>query len=162
MNECMLVAGYSLALMVIAGVCLAEDVVMWDFESEEVIWRPRADTISISRVEGAGATGDSKASLWIRGTIEIGWNYAISDTHPLAAGQLYRLSAWLHVNKTGPTTPMPYLKCEFLAAEPGSSLGRANTESYDSSKTGEWQLLVGEFRAPEGTEKDSALHVMLR
>ncbi len=155
MSKWNLVIGYMLALtlMVIGGVCLAEDLVMWDFESGEVTWRPRADTISVARIDGVGAAEDSKASLWIRGTIGIGWNYAISDTHPMAAGQLYRLSAWLRVNKIGTTTPMPYLKCEFLSEEPGSSFGRADTERYDSSKMGEWQHLVGEFRAPEGTEQ---------
>ncbi|MFC1712378.1 DUF4962 domain-containing protein [Candidatus Poribacteria bacterium] len=148
-----LVIGCLLSLIVIVSICPAEELSMWDFESEEVTWRPRADEISVSRVEGVGATEDSKASLWVRGTIEVGWNYVISDTRPMKAEQLYRLSAWLRVNKIGPTTPMPYLKCEFLAAEPGRSPGRINTGSYDSSKMGEWQHLVGEFRAPEGTEQ---------
>jgi len=153
MNKWNLAIGYALASMIVTGVCLAEDVVMWDFESEEIGWRPRADTISVSLIEGVGATEDSKASLWIRGTIDVGWNYVTSETHPMTADQLYRVSAWLRVNKIGATTPMPYLKCEFLTAEPGSSLGRADTLSYDESKMGEWQHLVGEFRAPEGTEK---------
>ena len=142
-----------LTLIVIGDICLAEELVMWSFESEEITWRPRTEAIFVSRIEGVGATEDSKASLWIRGTIEVGWNYAVSDTHPLVAGQLYRLSAWLRVNEIGPTTPMPYLKCEFVSADPGRAPGRANTEGYDGSKMGEWQHLVGEFRAPEGTER---------
>jgi len=34
----------------------------------------------------------------------------------MAGGQLYRLSAWFRVDKVGTGTPMPYLKCEFVAA----------------------------------------------
>ena len=76
---------------------------------------------------------------------------AMSGQHPVIAGQLYCLSAWVRVNKIGQTTPMPFLKCEFMAKD--SALGRANTGRYDIAGMGKWQRLVGEFRAPEGTEQ---------
>jgi len=138
----------------IAGfVSSAAEPVAWDFESEDIQWQPRAETITVSRAEGVGATEGSKASLRVLGYIEVGWNYAISNRQPMMVGQLYRLSAWVRVDKVGPTTPMPYLKCEFVAADPGHALGRASTERYDSARMGKWQRLVGEFRAPEGTEQ---------
>ncbi len=129
----------------------AADPIIWDFEGEEMTWRPRADTIRSSRAQEAGATEGSKASLRIEGQIDVGWNYVISDTHPMTAGQLYRLSAWVRVDRLGQTTPMPFLKCEFVGEQGSGELGRVNTEAYDRGRMGAWQQLVGEFRAPEGT-----------
>ena len=74
-----------------------------------------------------------------------------ADARPLQAGRLYRLSAWVRVDHTGPTTPMPFLKCEFVGADPKADLGRANTEACDAAKAGRWQHLAGEFRTPDGT-----------
>ena len=45
------------------------------------------------------------------------WNYAVSDSVPMQAGRLYRLSAWVKVTSAGSGTPMPFLKCEFVAAD---------------------------------------------
>jgi len=65
---------------------------------------------------------------------------------------LYRLSAWVRVVRVGKATPMPYLKCEFVAADTSLDLGHATTERYDGARTGTWQELVCEFRAPKETE----------
>ncbi|MFQ6132384.1 MAG: DUF4962 domain-containing protein [Armatimonadota bacterium] len=138
-------------LLMAASPGLAADPIVWDFEGEEIAWRPRAETISVSRVAGVGATEESKACLRVKGQIDVGWNYAISDSRPMQAGQLYRLSARVRVDQVGETTPMPYLKCEFVGADPNRALGRADTERYDGARMGKWQRLAGEFRAPEGT-----------
>jgi len=131
---------------------MAAEPIFWDFEGD-MVWQPRAETVEVSHLEGVGATETSKSCLWVRGPIEVGWNYVSSDRHPMKAGQLYRLSAWVRVNRLGPGTPSPFLKCEFVAADSGINLGRASTESYDTAKMGEWQHLIGEFRAPNGTER---------
>jgi hypothetical protein len=47
---------------------------------------------------------------------------------------------------------MPNLKCEFQSADRRRSLGQAHTESFDPAKPDRWQLLCGEFRAPEAAE----------
>ena len=124
---------------------------VWDFEAEDTHWQPRAETIAVTRVEGLGATEGSKACLRIRGRIEGGYNYALSDQHPMEAGKLYRLSAWLRVDSLGETTPMPYLKCEFVPADPKRDGGRVNTSAYDAGRMAQWQQLVAEFQAPDGT-----------
>ena len=125
--------------------------IVWDFESAKLTWRPREDTIALTRTEGVGATEQSKACLRVQGKIAGGWNYAISDTHPLAAEQLYRLSAWVRIDKLGETSAMPFLKCEFVPADGKGELGRVSTETYDGSRLGQWQLLAAEFKAPAGT-----------
>jgi hypothetical protein len=55
------------------------------------------------------------------------WNYALSETVPLQAGRLCRLSAWVKVTSAGSKTPMPFLKCEFVAADRNREIGRAAT-----------------------------------
>ena len=57
-------------------------------------------------------------------------------------GTLYRLSAWVRVDRLGPGTPMPYLKCEFQSADRNRDLGQANTDTYDAAPLGKWQRLV--------------------
>jgi len=121
---------------------------VWDFEAGPLGWKPRMKSIQVNRAIGLGATQGSRACLHIRGRIEGGWNYAISDHRPLQGGAFYRLSAWVRVTRLGPRTEPPFLKCEFLDANK-RSLGRANTERYDPKKLGQWQRLVGEFRAPK-------------
>ncbi len=141
----------AIALLLATCSSLAAQPIVWDFESEDIHWRPRADTIAVSRAAGLGATQESHASLRIRGSIETDWNYALSDPHPMTPGQLYQLSAWIRVDSLGETTPMPYLKCEFVPGEPGRDGGRVSTSSYDATRMGQWQQLIAEFRAPEGT-----------
>jgi len=87
----------------------------------------------------------------IRGRIAGGWNYAVTGHVPIQAGKLYRLSARVRVDRLGPGTPTPYLKCEFVAAEPRKALGQVHTESYEAP-LGKWQLLAGEFSVPEGAK----------
>lgn len=123
----------------------------WDFENGPVKWKPRAQTITVTRVEGVGAA-QSKASLRVQGKMEGGWNYAMSEQLPLKAGGLYRLSAWVRVDKIGATTPMPFLKCEFISSDPKFGGGRASTDACDRAKMGQWQQLTSEFKAPAGAE----------
>ena len=138
-------------LFLLAGTCAAEPVT-WDFEKEPVAWQPRAKTVTVARVTGAGASGESKASLRVHGRVDGVWNYVVSDHRPMQAGQLYRLAAWVRVDRVGAGTPLPFLKCEFVgAATP--SLGRVATSSYDGAKMGQWQRLEAEFKAPAGTER---------
>ena len=139
-------------MLPVLGCCLllaaAEPVAVWDFEAPTIDWRPRADSITVERVAAQGHTG---AGLHIAGTIEVGWNYAISGNRPLEAGHLYRLTAWLKVDQLGDGSPAPFLKCEFVPAEQGQELGRVSTSTYDRTKLGTWQELTVSFAAPAGT-----------
>jgi hypothetical protein len=121
---------------------------VWDFESDGGHWKPRAATVTVERIAGAGATADSRACLHVRGAMPENWNYAQSETVPLQAGRLYRLSAWVKVASAGSRTPMPFLKCEFVAADRRREMGRAATDAFDGAHLGQWQRLTGEFRAP--------------
>ena len=105
----------------------------------------------VERVADLGATVDSRACLHVRGNMPENWNYALSETVPLQAGRLYRLSAWVKVTSAGSKTPMPFLKCEYMAADRNREMGRAVTDAYDAARLGQWQHLTGEFRAPAGT-----------
>jgi hypothetical protein len=105
----------------------------------------------VERVTGPGATENSKACLHIHGSMQDNWNYASSDSVPMPAGQLYRLSAWVRVTSAGSRTPMPFLKCEFVAADRNREMGRASTDAFDAVRLGQWQHLTAEFRAPPGT-----------
>ncbi len=125
----------------------------WDFENEPLTWQPRAKTITLERAAGVGATPKSKASLRVRGRAEGVWNYAASNQVPLPGGKMYRLSAWLRVDKLAPGTPPPFLKCEFVGGPDKPSLGRIATDSYDATRLGQWQQVRGEFKAPDDTQK---------
>jgi hypothetical protein len=88
-------------------------------------WHPRADSITIERAGDAPGTPGSGAVLRVHGRIESGWNYIALDRHPVTPGGFYRLSAWLRVDRRGSGTPMPFLKCEFVAeGTRGSSASR--------------------------------------
>lgn len=127
----------------------AEPVATWDFEAAQTDWRPRAQTITVERLPAGGRNGG--AGLRVAGTIEPGWNYAMSGNQPLQAGANYQLSAWLKVDQLGDQSPAPFLKCEFMAAEQGRELGRASTSTYDRQQLGTWQELTVSFVAPAGT-----------
>lgn len=110
------------------------------FERDLETWKPRAGSIRVARDETGGATPESEACLHVRGRIEGGWNYAISGSRPIEPGGLYRLSAWVKVNRIENRTPAPCLKCEFVGAVnptdkgQGKSLGQVHTEHYDTSR----------------------------
>ncbi len=120
---------------------------VWQFESNVDTWKPRAGTIAVSHEQPGAA--DSAGCLRVRGRIEGGWNYAIADPQSIQPGQLYRLSAQVRVDKLGPETPPPYLKCEFVGATRGSSLSQVHTSHYDTSRLGKWQELQVEFQSPD-------------
>lgn len=127
----------------------------WDFESDDSGWRHRAEGITLSGGDPAPEAAGSRRGLRIRGAIGTGWNYAVSGERPLEEMRLYRLSAWVRVDRLGEKTPLPYLKCEFLPESGRGTLGRASTERYrgtdaEGSRMGRWQHLVGEFEAPAG------------
>ncbi len=124
---------------------------VWDFENDGGNWKARAATMTVERVTEPGATADSRACLHIRGSMPENWNYVLSETVPLQAGRFYRLSAWVKVISAGSRTPMPLLKCEFVAADRSREMGRADTDAFDAAHLGQWQHLTGEFRAPAGT-----------
>ena len=124
--------------------------VVWDFEKDLSGWWPRSATVELTRSDTVGAAESSRASLRVRGYIEGGWNYTLSDRAPMREGQRYRLSAWVRVDSAGARTPMPYLKCEFVAQRDGGTLGRATTDRYNNTRMGRWQRLSCEFDAPAG------------
>ena len=125
-----------------ASILMAEDSrLTFDFERDVESWRPRAESIQVSH-EKPGAA-DSAGCLRVQGRIEEGWNYAASDPQPILPGRLYRLTAQVRVDKLGPETPPPYLKCEFVGSARRSSLGQVHTTPYDASRWGDWQQLFG-------------------
>jgi len=134
------------------GTALAAEPAVDDLSLGVEAWQPRAKSVAVEPTTTIGPNGQNLASLRIHGRMEKGWNYAASKPVPMTAGKLYRLSAWVRVDRLGPGTPMPYLKCEFQPADRRRDLGRANTNPYDASPLGRWQRLCGEFRAPEGTQ----------
>ena len=127
----------------------AETTPLHSFETDTDNWQPRAESIELTHVAGQGATPESHGSLRIRGPIETGWNYACSNHHPLEPGKLYRMSAWLRVDRLGPTTPPPFFKCEFTASDSRTMAGQVHTDRYDRSPLGTWQKLTVEFQAPD-------------
>ena len=137
-------------LAMTAGGAETEPVV-WNFDSGETGWRPRAGTITIERDASDQAVIEGHASLRVRGRIDVGYNYANSDRRPMLAGRLYRLSARVRVESLGAGTPPPFLKCEFVAADPRKNLNHVVTSAYDLQQPGTWQPLSCEFAAPEGT-----------
>jgi hypothetical protein len=143
---------YAVVLVVFAPLSPAhgaDSAEVFRFEAGDEGWKPRAESIAVSLEEGVGAAADGRACLRVRGRIELGWNYAASAHRPMPPGRLYRLTAWVRVDKLGPTTPAPYLKCEFVGASPRSSLGQAHTDRYDKARLGQWQELKAEFKAPD-------------
>lgn len=138
-------------LMLSFGVEAAGQSATWDFESDSGNWRPRAATVKVERITEVGATENSHACLHIHGSMQENWNYALSDSVSMQAGGLYRLSGWAKVVSAGSKTPMPFLKCEFVASDRRKEMGRAATTQYDATRLGQWQHLTGEFQAPDGT-----------
>ena len=112
-------------------------------------WQPRAESITIERVENENPRGGG-GSLHVWGKIDSGWNYIASNRSPVTPGTLYRLSVRLRVDRLGPGTPWPYVKCEFVPDRPGRPLVQIHTDPYDCSRLGQWQELTTEFRVPEG------------
>jgi hypothetical protein len=138
-------------LAFLLGLPPAAHAAVWDFERDGGNWKPRAATVTVERMAEGGASESSRACLHICGRMAEDWNYASSDSVPMEVGRLYRLSAWVKVISVGPRTPMPFLKCEFIAAERNRAIGRASTDAYDAARLGQWQHLTSEFRAPPGT-----------
>lgn len=143
------VTAFLVAQSLLAAVAFAAEGTKWDFERDSSGWRPRSAGITLGRVELAGATDQSHAVLRVEGTQTDGWNYVTSEQRPLQPGGLYRVSFWLEVEKLNPGTPAPFLKCEFVAADPTVQLGRVGTDAYDTARLGQWQKLSVEFRAPD-------------
>ncbi|MHB8898037.1 MAG: DUF4962 domain-containing protein [Thermoguttaceae bacterium] len=123
---------------------------LFSFEAGEDQWSPRADSIRVSREQGPGATPASQGSLHIEGRLDTGWNYAASRHQPIVPKRLYRLTAWLRVDRLGKETPPPYLKCEFVASDSRGMAGQVSTDRYDIARMGSWQKLVAEFQVPDG------------
>src|SRR4030042_1225754 len=84
-----------ICLMSSLGVQAAAPPTVWDFENGSEGWKPRGATVKVERVTGLGATTDSRACLHVHGRMEENWNYALSDSVLLQAGQLFRPSAWV-------------------------------------------------------------------
>jgi len=119
---------------------------VWDFAAPDAAWRPRADSVTVKIVNQGGPAGRGNC-LHIAGRMETNHNYATAPQVPVVADRLYRLSAWMRVDRVGQTTPMPYLKCEFPGPD-RKVLGQVRTEACDPAKPGQWQQIAGEFRAP--------------
>jgi len=128
---------------------LASAQVKWDFEDGKMTWRPRSPSVKVELAADAKPP-HGKTALHVVGSEESGWNYAISDTHPMTVGQAYRVSLWMCVKSIGEGTEAPSVKCEFVGAEPGN-IGRVTTDPYDLAQLGQWQKLSVEVRAPVKT-----------
>lgn len=134
-----------LPLLLLPSLALAQ--AKWDFENAKLTWTPRAATVKLERAQ-TGAHG-GQGCLRICGSDREDWNYVVSETVPMTAGQSYRLSAWLKVDSLPEGTAAPSLKCESVSAQqPGKQIGQFITGAYDRTKLGQWQQLSVEFRAP--------------
>ena len=114
-------------------------------------------TVTVSRDETVTATAQSSSSLHIAGTAVDGDRYAETGRYPMQGYRMYRLSAWLRIDRCeperpGPSSilPLPFVGCEFLTDDPGGILGRENLR-ITMWRRSEWNRLEGEFRAPWGT-----------
>jgi hypothetical protein len=138
-------------LGIVAPALTAKALVLWDFETDESAWRPRASTVNIQRMPAVGATDASRASLKVTGIVADGYNYILSSRVQMQEKQWYRLTGWVRVDMVGRETPMPYFKCEFLARDSGTRLGMAVTDKYHDVRIGLWQKLSVQFETPAGT-----------
>ena len=136
-------------VFMLSPVRAAEPIALYSFQNDTDGWKPRADSVVVEHDDQQGAGEDGRGCLRIRGRIESGWNYAASPRHPVESGKLYRLSFSLRVDKLGPETPPPYLKCEFVARQSRGMAGQIRTESYDMSQAGTWQEFSLEFQVPD-------------
>ncbi len=141
------------ALGLLTGVreSMCDERTVWDFETDVAGWTARAASVSVTRVEGLGAKDASHACLHVVGPIASDWNYASSQQIAVPDARLYRLSAWLRVDRLGADTPAPYLKCEFVSFTANEDSGQVHTSRYDTSRLGTWQRIDAEFRLPETT-----------
>jgi hypothetical protein len=124
---------------------------VWDFEKDASSWRPRAETVVLRSVPWLTATPESRGCLQVAGTVNDGFNYALSNRVTLQEKRWYRFEGWVRVDRIGPNTPMPYLKCDFIPRESGTKLGMAVTNKYHNLRMGQWQKLSVLFEAPAGT-----------
>lgn len=119
-----------------------------DFRLPASNWAFRAKSVSIAQVDIPGPDGKTTAALSVRGRMDQNWNYAYCKPVAIEPGRLYRVSAWLRVDRLGPGTPVPYLKCEFVSADRKGNPGQISSSKYDGERLRTWQRLTGEFRAP--------------
>ncbi|MBN1293566.1 MAG: DUF4962 domain-containing protein [Candidatus Latescibacteria bacterium] len=139
-------------LIITVGVITSSgETVEWNFESGTDFWQPLTGSLKITRIKDDGATEKSTACLRIKGSGQGYENYAVSEPYPMTTRQFFRFSAWVKINNPGAFTPPPCLKCIFEAEKPGTYLGQALSENYDTSKPATWQRLEGECRVPYGT-----------
>ena len=155
----------ALMLLLMAGYStLAAETITWDFETGTDGWRPRLQTIGLSRATGVTVEDAGNGSLKIQGSFGKEGVIAESDLRPLAGFQKYRLSARLHYEKIVPTenlstshVPIPYPRVEFHISDDDTGLGSASTEEswpgvvIIGPKSG-WIDLTAEFRPPRGTK----------
>ena len=125
----------------------------WDFESETAGWKAVAKEAAVTQEKGISAPDKGKTALHVRASVISGTNLASSESFPLASKQFFRLTARVRIDRINPKNPLPCLKCEFGLESPGTWLGQAVMEGYDSSRPGTWQRLTVEFRVPYGTER---------
>ncbi len=143
------IAAIVAASLLVSRIDGAEPAVLFSFEDGTDQWSPRADSVRVEQAIGPGATPGSEGCLRIAGSLETGWNYAASKHQPVEPGKLYRLTAWLRVDRLGPETPGPFLKCEFVASSSRGMAGQVTTDRYDVVQLGKWQKLVAEFQVPD-------------
>ena len=128
--------------LLVSSVCLAAEPVTMDFESGAIPWHSEAETITVSREKGTGATAESSACMSVSGSLKSGVYYAVSDAFPVDGFRHYRINAWMRIDRMYPKNYLPSLKCEHLTLDPNNSLGFAEMAGYDAARTGEWQLLT--------------------
>ena len=110
------------------------------FETARHEWKPSPGiTLSVATDAHTG-----HGSLSLTGTQPGGaWNFAAADVpKPLLPASRYRLTAWMKVASISPGAPAPYLKVALNDAQ-GKWLTNCQTNHYDLTKLGTWQLLTG-------------------
>ncbi len=134
---------------VVRGRLGPREAVRLDFERPEQLRRvSTAKGIKASIAPGQGRGGS--AALWVRGTCEKTWNYAVLARLPVLPGARYRLEAWMLVRSCEGAPRKnrgPHLKVGVDDAE-GEWVENFNTQPYDMGRRGQWQKLTVEFDCP--------------
>jgi hypothetical protein len=121
-------------------------VLEYGFEDGIAGWNPNSKTVKIEQVSNEKHGGSS--SLKISGTAGAKlWSFGASPKFNLEAGKKYKLTGWMFVESWDKSKFPPLLKCGIY--QNGKFSTNAFTSKYNVNKMKGWQMLSGQFSAPE-------------
>ncbi len=126
-----------------------------DFEEGLGGWTVRSG-LSLSRSRDVVHTGSGAAMA--SGEIQNQNEYFVTryscglpwEIMSLQPGESYRVQLWLRVDEIGEGVPAPNARVSVRSK--GVTRQSFQTNAYDLTRPGTWQLLQGEFTVPEGTD----------